>query len=92
LWAATDQLTVGQIELLPGQYTEPHAHGGDESIYLLEGTLHIRTPDNDGPRWFELNPRDGFYIPEGVSHQYYNVSNEPARLIFGVAPHYLQEG
>jgi quercetin dioxygenase-like cupin family protein len=91
LWIATEHLTVGQITLLPGQHTDLHAHGGDEGLYLLEGTLHVRVPSNGGQRWFELNPRDGFYIPQGVPHQYYNVSGEPTRLLFGVAPCYRPE-
>ncbi|HYN88688.1 MAG TPA: cupin domain-containing protein [Ardenticatenaceae bacterium] len=87
--ASTEHLTVGTIELLPGQRTDVHAHGGDESLYLLEGTLNVRVPENDGPRWFELNPRDGFYIPQGTPHQYYNVSDRMVKLIFGVAPSYF---
>jgi quercetin dioxygenase-like cupin family protein len=90
MWASTEHLTVGTLSLLPGQHTDAHAHGGDESLYVLGGTLNVRVPDNDGQRWFELKPRDGFYLPAGVPHQYYNVSAEPARLIFGVAPSYLQ--
>ena len=86
--ASTEQLTVGTIELLPGQHSEIQVHGGDESLYLLEGTLNLRLPENGGQKWFELKPRDGFYVPEGAPHQYYNVSDRPARLIFGVAPRY----
>jgi quercetin dioxygenase-like cupin family protein len=89
LLATTEHLTVGKVHLLPGQQSDPQIHGGDESLYLLEGTLHIRLPENQGPRWFELKPGDGFYIPEGVPHQYYNVSEKPVSLIFGVAPQYL---
>jgi quercetin dioxygenase-like cupin family protein len=91
LWAATENLTVGHIELLPGQHTEVHTHGGDESLYVLSGSLNVRVPDNQGPRWFELKPQDGFYIPQGVPHQYYNITGEPAKFLFGVAPHYLPE-
>jgi quercetin dioxygenase-like cupin family protein len=89
LLAATEYLTVGKLYLLPGQQSDVQIHGGDESLYLLEGTLNIRLPENDGQRWFELKPRDGFYIPEGVPHQYYNISDQPVSLIFGVAPNYL---
>jgi quercetin dioxygenase-like cupin family protein len=91
LWASTEHLTVGTIRLLPGQHTDVHAHAGDESLYLLAGTLNVRVPDNGSQRWFELKPRDGFYLPAGVPHQYYNVSAEPVHLIFGVAPQYLPE-
>ena len=91
LWAATEHLTVGQVHLLPGQHTDPHAHGGDESLYLLEGVLHVRAFPDGAQRWFELKPGDGFYVPEGVSHQYYNMSGAPTRLMFGVAPRYRLE-
>jgi quercetin dioxygenase-like cupin family protein len=89
LWISTEHLTVGQIYLLPGQHTDLHSHGGDESLYLLAGTLHVHVPGSPGQSWFELNPRDGFYVPQGVPHRYYNISAEPARLLFAVAPRYL---
>jgi quercetin dioxygenase-like cupin family protein len=91
LWASTEHLTVGKISLLPGQHTEAHTHGGDESLYVLAGILNVRVPDNNGQRWFELKPRDGFYLPQGTPHQFYNVSAEPVRLLFAVAPRYLPE-
>jgi uncharacterized RmlC-like cupin family protein len=77
--------------LLPGQQTDVQVHAGDEGLYLLEGTLHIRLPENQGPHWFELKPGDGFYIPEGAPHPYYNVSDKPVSRIFGVAPGYLEQ-
>jgi quercetin dioxygenase-like cupin family protein len=86
---STEHLTVGRIDLLPGQTSEPQCHGGDESLYVLEGTLNVHLPGFDGPSWFELNAGDGFYVPEGVAHAYYNISDQPARLVFGVAPNYL---
>lgn len=89
LLVSTEHLTVGRIELLPGQNSEPHCHGGDESLYVLEGTVNIHLPGFAGPSWYELNPGDGFYVPEGVAHAYYNISSAPARLLFGVAPTYL---
>jgi quercetin dioxygenase-like cupin family protein len=86
--AATEHLTVGKLSLMPGQHTEVQTHGGDESLYLLDGVLNMRLPENEGPRWFELKPGDGFYLPEGTPHQYYNVSDRPVSFIFGVAPNY----
>lgn len=87
--AATEHLTVGKLQLLPGQHTDVRAHGGDQSLYLLDGTLHVRLPEHQGPRWHELSPGDGFYIPQGEPYQFYNVSDAPLSLIFGVAPSYL---
>jgi quercetin dioxygenase-like cupin family protein len=89
LYAATEHLTVGKVLLLPGQQSDPRMHGGDMSLYLLEGTLNVRLPEHQGPRWHELNPGDGFYIPQGEPYQLYNVSDKAVSLIFGVAPVYL---
>jgi quercetin dioxygenase-like cupin family protein len=77
------------IELLPGQKSEPQQHGGDEGLYVVQGTLNVRLPGFNGPSWFELRPGDGFFIPEGTPHQYYNITDETTRVVFGVAPNYL---
>lgn len=89
LLVATEHLTVGKIVLCPGQHTSLHRHGGDESLYLLEGTLNVFCPEREGQQWFELAPQDGFYIPANTPHQYYNITDQPVTLIFGVAPDYL---
>ncbi|HET7093834.1 MAG TPA: cupin domain-containing protein [Thermomicrobiales bacterium] len=89
--ASTEHLTVGTMRLLPGQRSEPQVHGGAESLYVLSGTLNVRLLEHPGPCWFELAPKDGFYLPEGVAHQYYNVTDAPVEFIFGVAPRYLPD-
>jgi quercetin dioxygenase-like cupin family protein len=86
---STEHLTIGTIQLLPGQKSEPQRHGGDESLYVVEGTLNVRLPRFAGPSWYELGPGDGFFIPEGTPHQYYNIADRTTRLVFGVAPNYL---
>ncbi len=88
LIAATEHLTVGKLRLLPGRHSDVQRHGGDEGLYLTQGTLHVRLPEHDGQRWFEIRPGDGFYLPQGTPHQYYNMSDAPAEMIFGVAPAY----
>jgi quercetin dioxygenase-like cupin family protein len=92
LYAATDQLTVGKMTLLPGQKSDIEVHGGDEGLYLLKGTLNLLTPEAEGQRWFELHPKDGFFVPEGVKHQYHNVSGEVVEFLFGIAPAYKPAG
>ncbi len=86
--AATEHLTVGRMALLAGQRSDVEVHSGDESLYLLEGVLNVRVPENDGQRWFELRPGDGFFVPEGTPHQYYNVSGAPTSFLSGIAPRY----
>lgn len=92
LYASTEHLTAGRIHLLPGQRSDVQRHGGDESLLLLEGTLHIHCPEKEGQQWFELTPQDGFYIPAGAPHRYYNMTGQPVSAIFGVAPDYLSVG
>jgi quercetin dioxygenase-like cupin family protein len=88
LYAATDQLTVGRMRLLPGQKSDLEIHGGDEGVYVLSGELNLLAPEAEGQRWFELHPKDGFFVPENVPHQYHNMGAEPAEFLFGIAPHY----
>lgn len=89
LYAATEHLTVGKLRLLPGQRTDAMTHGGDKSLYLLSGRLNVQVPGNEGQTWFEVHPGDGFYVPQGVAHHFYNMSDKPIELLFGVAPAYL---
>jgi quercetin dioxygenase-like cupin family protein len=84
--ASTEQLTVAMLELQPGRSSDFEVHAGDESLYLLEGTLNVQIPNGDGPRWSELGPRDGFYVPIGVPHRYCNYTDQPVRAIIAVAP------
>ncbi|HWA41886.1 MAG TPA: cupin domain-containing protein [Hypericibacter adhaerens] len=90
LYAATDQLTVGRMRLLPGQKSDLEIHGGDEGLYVLSGELNLLAPEAEGQRWFELHPKDGFFVPEGTAHQYHNMGSEPAEFLFGIAPQYKQ--
>ncbi len=89
LLASTENLTVGKMQLMPGQKSDVQRHGGAESIYVLDGTLNMWLPENETQQWFELGPRDGFYVPQGVPHQYHNVTGRPVELLFGVAPLYM---
>jgi len=91
LYAATEHLTAGKMILLPGQKGELHTHAGDESLYLLEGSLNVNTPASEGQQSFILKPQDGFYIPKGAAHQLFNMSDQPVTVLFGVAPKYGPE-
>ncbi|MGQ0604649.1 MAG: cupin domain-containing protein [Anaerolineales bacterium] len=84
LFVATDKLTMGRFSLLPGVMAEAEAHPGEEAFIVLEGRVNLHLPESDD--WFELNERDGFYLPPGVRHQYCNRSDRPALVVFAVAP------
>jgi mannose-6-phosphate isomerase-like protein (cupin superfamily) len=89
IYVSTEHLTVGVLELNPGEISTSHAHGGDEVVYALEGVLHVRAFGEDGTSVFELNPDDAAYIPAGVAHEYRSYGSAPVRALFGVAPAYL---
>jgi mannose-6-phosphate isomerase-like protein (cupin superfamily) len=90
LLCSTEHLSVGRALLLPGQKCLPLAHGGDKSLYVLDGVLNVFCPDGgSGQQWFELHPRDGFYLPERTRHEFHNVTGQPVQFVFGVAPGYL---
>lgn len=89
LYASTEHLTVGRTTVMAGKPSSIHAHDGDECLYVLSGILNVHVPDREGKAWFELHPADGFFVPSGARHQYWNMGKEPAVFVFGVAPHYL---
>lgn len=91
LYVSTEHLTAGKLRLRPGGRGGVHAHGGDETLYVLDGTLNVLLPDSDGPgegRWFELEPRDGFYLPQGTRHELRNITGHDVEVLFAVAPSY----
>jgi quercetin dioxygenase-like cupin family protein len=90
LYASTEHLTVGRIDLAPGQRTTWRTHGGDLCGYVLQGTLGVGVEGPDARRWFELEPGDGWYVPQGVPYRF--LAHEGAtQAMFAVAPNYRSE-
>ena len=91
--ASTDQLTAGSVRLSPGGRSGVQCHGGSMGIYVLSGRVNILIDDPEAsPVWFELHPKDGFYIPEGTRYRAFNMGGEAAEYLFGVAPLYKAAG
>ena len=44
-----------------------------------------------GNGWFRMDAGDGFYVPAGAPYRVHNMTEAPARYLFGVAPTYLAE-
>jgi quercetin dioxygenase-like cupin family protein len=89
LLASTEHLTVHVLELGPGGASAEHRHGGDEVVYVLEGSLWVRAAHGDGSAVLELGPDDAGYIPAGAVHEYRAYGRAGARALVGVAPSYL---
>jgi len=86
---STDRLTCGVVELLPGQRSDLRTHGGDCAGYVLEGRLNLLLLE--AKRWFQVEQDDGFFVPAGLPYQWFNMTDRPVRLLFGVAPTYVGE-
>jgi mannose-6-phosphate isomerase-like protein (cupin superfamily) len=88
LYCATEHLTVGKAQLLPGRRSGVVRRGGDTSLYVTAGHLNLHCPEHDGPRWLDAGVRDGAYVPAGVPHEFWNMTDSPVEFLFGVAPDY----
>jgi mannose-6-phosphate isomerase-like protein (cupin superfamily) len=86
LYISTDRLTAGTVQLRGGQRADPEMHPGDEVLYVLRGRLHVFLPDTRD--WFEANPKDTVFLPEGTRHQYWNYGDQPVAFAFAVTPRY----
>jgi mannose-6-phosphate isomerase-like protein (cupin superfamily) len=84
--ASTEALTGGTFQLRPSTMADPEQHAGDEVLYALEGCLHVYLPDTFD--WFELQPLDCLFLPEGTRHQYCNNGSKIAKGAFCIAPYY----
>jgi quercetin dioxygenase-like cupin family protein len=87
--ASTEHLTVVTHELNAGEAAAAHAHGGDELLFVLAGTLWVRAWHADETFVFELEPGDACFVPMGDPHEYRNHGSGVAEAIAGIAPAYL---
>lgn len=86
LFVSTENLTMGLFPLLPGVVADPETHAGDLVAFVAEGKANVYLPEKS--EWIEIGTRDGCFIPEGVRFQYANTYEQPARVVFAVAPKY----
>ena len=57
----------------------PHAHNGEELVYVLSGTFEYRLNDNPP---FVLHAGDSFHHRGSDMHSWQNISNKPAKLLW----------
>jgi quercetin dioxygenase-like cupin family protein len=89
IFVSTEHLTAGRMTLLPGRRSETRAFGGDLALYLVEGELFVRAGPEASIAVFEIQPRDGFYLPAGAPAEFFNYTSRACKFLFGVAPGYL---
>ena len=66
------------ITLPPGYRSETVSHEGEEIIYVLEGELTVRVEPDE----MVLAKGDGFHFRGNRPHAWWNVTDEPVRLLW----------
>ena len=88
--ASTEHLTVGTLELNPGEAAAAHAHGGDEVCYVLEGALQVRALARAAAQRVRARAATTpATCRSACAHEYRNYGSGLVRALFGVAPSYL---
>jgi quercetin dioxygenase-like cupin family protein len=87
-WAMLDESTpavhtgFGVCALEPGGAVPPHVHSYEESFYILDGPVALRTPDGA----HLLRAGDYGVLPVGVPHAWYAAGDRIARWADMLAP------
>ena len=91
---SNDKEHIGIHTISPNRMSDPETHRGDEVLLVLEGRLQLRVagpddiPESVSHVAYEVNEGEKFFIPEGLKHQYFNLSDRLLRFLFAVAPEY----
>jgi len=67
----------------PGSEAEALSHGGEEMVYVVEGSISVY---HEGHGKIELLEGDAFTYPANVIHQWRTTSDETAQFLFINAP------
>ena len=87
-WPVVDETSgavhtgFGVCELAPGGRVSAHLHSFEESFYVLDGTVDLRTSEGA----FRLGAGDYGLVPVGVPHSWRNGGDEAARWADMLAP------
>jgi quercetin dioxygenase-like cupin family protein len=76
------QMGFGVARLEPGGRVDTHVHSFEESLYVVEGTLTVDTPEGS----HQLVAGDYALVPLGMSHAFRNTSSEVASFSEMKAP------
>lgn len=78
-FSGSQELTVGQVVILPGRHNPPHIHPNcEEVLYLLDGELE-HACGQEAP--YRMRPGDSICIQRGMLHNAKCTSSVPARML-----------
>ena len=77
------QIATNLVTAEPGSEAEALSHGGEEMVYVVEGSISVYV---EGHGTVELQEGDTFTYPANIIHQWRNTSDETAQFLFINAP------
>ena len=84
----TEQQSLAEATLEPGQATERHYHAETEEIYFVLAGFAEMELEGEGA---QVGPGDAVPIPPRAWHQIRNTGSEPVRFLCCCAPAYRHE-
>lgn len=84
--ATAGQLSLVELQGLPGSGPGPHIDPWLESFYVLEGELTFRVEEDGAVHELVARGGDAVSIPTGVGHAFSVTGSEPARYLIASAP------
>ena len=85
---SNDLVHMAEFFIPAGGYSprcsEAHSHKGDETVYVCDGDLCVFFPETKEA--MEVRSEEVIFIPEGVTHQYINYSDQVIKAVKTVAP------
>ena len=84
---SNDYINYGIGKISIASYSDPEEHQGDEVLYVLEGTLVVRTfeanenMDSVSKVSYEICKGEKFLIPGKVKHQYFNFNDKLIKFL-----------
>lgn len=90
-FVSNDFVHVGKMTIPANGCSDPETHRGDEVLLCLEGTVSIFLPKEGqeeavSTERYEVRTGERFFIPEGVNHQYFNLTAHICQVLLSVAP------
>ena len=90
-FVSNDLIHAGKMIIPANRLSDPESHQGDEVFYVSQGTISIliiekETRKSVSRKRFEIKAGERFFIPAGITHQYFNFSDDMDEIIFSIAP------
>lgn len=91
-YVSNDFIHTGKIVIPANKLSDHETHQGDEVFYVTKGTISVLITEEKeaqksvSNKRFAIGTGERFFIPAGVTHQYFNFSDNVGEIVFSIAP------